>query len=149
MTKLFFNLSVTIAFIVLILCFSISFSNAGVLVDSRMGHQKDSKYRSERYAVDVVPGIVVRPEVRHSNRGGSNHRNQQWGLERKDNIFPSAWERPFVDPWGRKFTSPGGLPLYGPDRCERPRHRGERHHNRHPTITHNRGYGKLKGGLHR
>lgn len=150
MTKLFFNLSITLAFIILILFFSISFSNAGVLVDSRMGHQKDSGYKSERFAVDVVPGIVIRPEVRHTNRDrGSNNRNRQWGLERKDDIFPSAWKHPYVDPWGRKFTSPGGLPLYGPERCERPRHRGDRYHNRRPHTRHDNRYNGLRGGLHR
>ena len=48
-----------------------------VLVDSRMGHQKDSGYRSERLAVDVVPGMVVRPEARCSNDGGRSNRHNQ------------------------------------------------------------------------
>jgi hypothetical protein len=124
-----------------------------VLIDSRMGHQKDNGYRSERLAVDVVPGMVVRPEVRCSNdRGSSNRHNQGLRLQRKDSIGPDAWNRPFVDPWNRKFVHPWSTPIYGHkdrafrnNRHESPRHCGDRYTG---FRNHNRNSG-LKGGLHR
>lgn len=155
MPKLFFNLSITLAFIILILFFSVSFSNAGVLVDSRMGHQKDSGYKSERFAVDVVPGMVIRPERRCSNDGGrsNNHRRDGYtGLQRKDRIGPDAWERPFVDPWGRKSINPShwDKPVYESEKrhrrygtCERPNH----HRGFNRGIT--GGFRGLRGGIHR
>jgi hypothetical protein len=129
MTKLLFIM----VFVMSIMFFSISF--ADVLVDNRMGHQKDSGYKSERYASDIFPNMVVRPEVNKDRK--SNNRNQQWSLERKDDIFPNAWNRPFVDPWGRKFTSPGGLPIYGHrlNRYEKPRHRNNKYYNKHLHVN--------------
>jgi len=122
-----------------------------VLIDSRMGHQKDNGYRSERLAVDVVPGMVVRPESRCSNDGGrSNRHNQNMWLQRKDDIAPNAWTRPFVDPWGRKFLHPYDTPIYGSkDRAFR-HNRHDRHKpHRDTCLQNNDRHRGLKGGLQR